>query len=174
MGLFGKLFGKKDKNQEVVVSAVNLNPGEVAAVVSGEAVALSTVNDPVFSSEMMGKGIAIKPSANEVYAPVSGELTVFYPSMHAYGIKGDDGVEILIHIGIDTVNLEGKHFTSKKKQGDRLVAGELLGTFDRNAISKDGYDTTVILIVTNTDNYAEVAPVKTGEVAAKEVILNVK
>ena len=167
MGLFGKLFGKKEENQEVVVSAVNLNPGEVAAVVSGEAVALNTVNDPVFSSEMMGKGIAIKPSANEVYAPVSGELTVFYPSMHAYGIKGDDGVEILIHIGIDTV-------TSKKKQGDRLVAGELLGTFDRNAISKDGYDTTVMLIVTNTDNYAEVAPVKTGEVAAKEVILNVK
>ncbi|MEQ3473704.1 PTS sugar transporter subunit IIA [Enterococcus cecorum] len=174
MGLFGKLFGKKDENQEVVVSAVNLNPGEVAAVVSGETVALSTVNDPVFSSEMMGKGIAIKPSANEVYAPVNGELTVFYPSMHAYGIKGDDGVEILIHIGIDTVNLEGKHFTSKKKQGDRLVAGELLGTFDRNAISKDGYDITVMLIVTNTDNYAEVAPVKTGEVAAKEVILNVK
>ena len=144
------------------------------APVTGVTIDLEHITDPVFSSKVMGDGIAFSFDGDTVCAPCDGKITMIAETAHAFGMELDNGIEILIHIGIDTVNLEGKHFTSKKKQGDRLVAGELLGTFDRNAISKDGYDTTVMLIVTNTDNYAEVAPVKTGEVAAKEVILNVK
>lgn len=173
MGIFDKLFGKKESVQPEVVSAIKLNENEIAAVVAGEVVELKTVKDPVFSSEMMGKGVGIIPSANEVYAPISGTITVAYPTGHAYGILADNGIEILIHIGIDTVNLEGKHFTTNKKQGDKIQAGELLGSFDREAIKKAGYDTTVMLIVTNTDQYQAVKPTKLGTINAKDVVLDV-
>lgn len=173
MGIFDKLFGKKPEIHTEYVSAINLAENQVAAVVTGEAVELKTVKDPVFSSEMMGKGVGIIPQADQVYAPVSGTLTAAYPTGHAYGIQADSGMELLIHIGVDTVNLEGKHFTTNKKQGDKIQAGELLGTFDRQAISKAGYDTTVMLIVTNTDQYQDVKPTHLGQVNSKEVVLEV-
>ncbi len=146
---------------------------KVSSPVKGQAVALSTVNDPVFSSEMMGKGIAIKPASDEVFAPVDGTLTVVYDTKHAYGIESENGAEILIHIGIDTVNLAGEHFTTAKQSGDKVKKGDLLGTFDRTAIQKAGYDDTVMLIVTNTANYADVVALNKTDVDAGEEILTV-
>ncbi|WP_414842255.1 sucrose-specific PTS transporter subunit IIBC [Enterococcus saccharolyticus] len=147
---------------------------KVSSPVKGQAVALSTVNDPVFSSEMMGKGIAVVPESDEVFAPVDGTLTVVYDTKHAYGIESDKGAEILIHIGIDTVNLAGEHFTTAKQSGDQVKKGELLGTFDRAAIKKAGYDDTVMVIVTNTANYSDVAPLGKTGVAAGEEIFEIK
>lgn len=146
---------------------------KISAPVKGQTVALSTVNDPVFSSEMMGKGIAIVPESDEVYAPVDGTLTVVYDTKHAYGIESADGAEILIHIGIDTVNLAGEHFTTAKQNGDTVKKGDLLGTFDRAAIKKAGYDDTVMVIVTNTANYGGVAAVGQSAVNHGEEILEI-
>lgn len=146
----------------------------ILAPVSGEVEPLTNVNDPVFSGEMMGKGIAIIPTDGTIYAPFSGTLTVFYDSKHAYGIRSDKGTELLIHIGIDTVNLKGKHFTTNKKQGDAVQKGEVLGTFDRKAIEQAGYDTTVMLVVTNTGDYKEVTPASAANVNFGEDILTVQ
>ncbi|MDU5511965.1 sucrose-specific PTS transporter subunit IIBC [Enterococcus gilvus] len=165
--------------QEAVI--INENPdgsSEVqddvlAAVVSGTIVPLKEVNDPVFSTEMMGKGIAIAPESNQLFAPADGVLTVMYDSKHAYGIQADSGAEILIHIGIDTVNLAGKFFTTNKKKGERVQKGELLGTFDREAIENAGYDDTVMILVTNSTAYGEISPLDKANVVQGEDILAV-
>ncbi|MGM0303639.1 PTS system, sucrose-specific IIBC component [Enterococcus sp. AZ048] len=165
--------------QEAVI--INENPdgsSEVqddvlAAVVSGTIVPLKEVNDPVFSTEMMGKGIAIAPESNQLFAPADGVLTVMYDSKHAYGIQADSGAEILIHIGIDTVNLAGKFFSTNKKKGERVKKGELLGTFDREAIENAGYDDTVMILVTNSAAYGEISPLDKANVIQGEDILAV-
>lgn len=131
----------------------------IAAPVTGHAVDLSKVNDDVFSKKMMGEGGAIEPSDGSIYAPVSGTITVTYPSMHAYGIKSNDGAEVLIHVGIDTVELKGQHFTTKVEKGQQVNKGDLLGTVDLAAVKDAGYDTTVMEILTNTNAYAKVSAV---------------
>ena len=144
-------------NEDTPDASVTQQAGEtIATPVTGQTVALGTVNDPVFSSEMMGKGIGILPQSNEVYAPADGTLTVVYGTKHAYGITTKQGTELLIHIGIDTVNLAGQHFTTNKQSGEQVKKGELLGTFDREAIQAAGYDTTVLVIVTNTNDFSDV------------------
>lgn len=102
----------------------------VSAPVSGRALELSEVKDEVFSSGSMGKGIAVEPEKGEVYAPCDGEIVTFFPTGHAIGIKGDNGAEILIHVGIDTVELNGEGFTPQAKQGDHVKKGQLLLKFD--------------------------------------------
>ncbi|MHC5268646.1 sucrose-specific PTS transporter subunit IIBC [Enterococcus sp. LJL98] len=146
----------------------------IGAPVSGQTLALKNVNDPVFFSEMMGKGIGIQPETDEVYAPADGTLAVVYETKHAYGLQTETGVEVLIHIGIDTVNLAGEHFTTNKKSGDKIKKGELLGTFDRKAIQAAGYDATVILVVTNTNDFAEVQPKEADAVTAGETVLSIR
>lgn len=104
----------------------------------------------------MGKGAAMVPSEGTIYSPVTGEITVAYETKHAYGIKSDEGAEVLIHIGIDTVNMKGEGFTSDVKQGQHVEKGEKLGTVDLDAVKKAGYDTTVMTVITNTASYANV------------------
>lgn len=140
------------------LSAGSLERELLTTVAKGAAVPLSQVNDRAFSSEAMGKGIAIKPSANEIYAPVSGEVVCLFPTRHAIGIKSDSGVELLIHIGIDTVQLDGKHFSAHVEQGQRVERGQLLAEADINAIEREGYDTTTMLIITNTAHFLDVIP----------------
>ncbi|WEV45546.1 sucrose-specific PTS transporter subunit IIBC [Streptococcaceae bacterium ESL0687] len=161
-------------NEDPQVEAEGPQDELISAAVSGQIVPLKDVNDPVFSSEMMGKGVAIKPNGSEVYAPVSGELTIVYDSKHAYGIKSDKGAEVLIHIGIDTVNMDGQGFSTDKKTGEHVVKGELLGSFDSQAIEKAGYDDTVMMIITNTGSYAEVETLASGNIAAGEKLLNLE
>ncbi|WP_353948859.1 sucrose-specific PTS transporter subunit IIBC [Sporolactobacillus sp. Y61] len=143
----------------------------VVAPVSGQTQDISTVNDKVFSTAIIGKGIAIKPNSDQVVAPVTGEVTVSYPTNHAYGIRSNDGAELLIHLGIDTVNLQGKFLTSNVRQGDQVEKGQPLGTFDREKIQNAGYDTTVMVVVTNSKDYADVEPIAKQNVAVGDKLL---
>lgn len=146
------------------VEEVNVKDDVITAPISGKVESLKDTNDKVFSSEMMGKGAAIIPDSDKVVAPADGEITVSYPTGHAYGIKTKNGADILIHLGIDTVNLKGKGFTSNVKQGDHVKKGDVLGTYDYKQVAKEGYDTTVMVVVTNTNDYAEVKRITNSEV----------
>lgn len=140
----------------------------------GDVVALADVNDPVFSSGAMGQGIAVKPSQGVVYAPADAEVSIAFPTGHAFGLKTTDGAEVLIHVGIDTVIMNGEGFEAKVAQGDKIKAGDVLGTFDSNKIAAAGLDDTTMVIVTNTADYASVAPVATGSVAKGDAVIEVK
>ena len=140
----------------------------------GDVVALADVNDPVFSSGAMGQGIAVKPSQGVVYAPADAEVSIAFPTGHAFGLKTTDGAEVLIHVGIDTVSMNGEGFEAKVAQGDKVKAGDVLGTFDSNKIAAAGLDDTTMVIVTNTADYASVALVATGSVAKGDAVIEVK
>ncbi|MDE6887104.1 MAG: beta-glucoside-specific PTS transporter subunit IIABC [Eubacterium sp.] len=122
----------------------------------GEIIPLSAVKDQAFSSGALGKGVGIRPSGQEIYAPADGEITCVFPTKHAIGLQSDDGVEVLLHIGIDTVQLEGKHFQVMVEQGQHIKRGDQLAVVDFAGIRADGYDDTIIAIVTNTQDYADV------------------
>ncbi len=141
---------------ETTAAANAVADGTVMAPVSGTVESLKQVDDQVFASEMMGKGAAIVPTDDGIYAPVSGVITVAYPTKHAYGLLADDGAEVLIHLGIDTVKLDGQHFETSVTQGQHVTAGDPLGRFDVAAIKQAGYDPTVMVVVTNTTTYASV------------------
>ena len=140
----------------------------------GDVVALADVNDPVFSSGAMGQGIAVKPSQGVVYAPADAEVSIAFPTGHAFGLKTANGAEILIHVGIDTVSMNGEGFEAKVAQGDKVKAGDVLGTFDSNKIAAAGLDDTTMVIVTNTADYASVTPVASGSVVKGDAIIEVK
>lgn len=140
----------------------------IASPMRGEVLPLSKVKDETFASEMMGKGIAINPVEGKVVSPVNGKVQMVFKTKHAIGLKSNDGPEILIHIGMDTVQLEGRHFTAKVKDGDEIKVGDTLVEFDMNAIKKEGYELITPVIITNSNDYLEVIPkdienVKTGE-----------
>ena len=155
------------------IPAVLQNETLVTPIV-GDVVALADVNDPVFSSGAMGQGIAVKPSQGVVYAPADAEVSIAFPTGHAFGLKTTDGAEVLIHVGIDTVTMNGEGFEAKVAQGDKVKAGDVLGTFDLNKIAAAGLDDTTMVIVTNTADYASVAPVATGSVAKGDAVIEVK
>ena len=140
----------------------------------GDVVALENVNDPVFSSGAMGQGIAVKPSQGVVYAPADAEVSIAFATGHAYGLKTANGAEILIHVGIDTVTMNGEGFEQKVAQGDKVKAGDVLGTFDSSKIAATGLDDTTMVIVTNTADYASVTPVASGSVVKGDAIIEVK
>lgn len=140
----------------------------------GDVVALADVNDPVFSSGAMGQGVAVKPSQGVVYAPADAEVSIAFPTGHAFGLKTTDGAEVLIHVGIDTVTMNGEGFEAKVAQGDKVKAGDVLGTFDSNKIAAAGLDDTTMVIVTNTADFSSVAPVATGSVAKGDALIEVK
>lgn len=141
---------------EMVADVADVDNENIAAPVDGQVKDLGDVNDQVFSTKLMGDGAAIVPSDGTVYSPVDGQVTVAYETKHAYGLKSKDGAEVLIHIGIDTVNLKGEGFESFVKQGQQVKAGDKLGTVDLAKVKAAGYDTTVMVVVTNTNNYASV------------------
>lgn len=129
---------------------------KIAAPIKGQVKQLSEVQDEAFSCGVMGQGAAIVPAEGKVFAPCDGEITTFFPTGHAIGMSSANGAEILIHIGLDTVKLNGEGFTPKKNQGDSVKKGDLLLEFDIEKIQKAGYDITTPVIITNTDDYAEV------------------
>ena len=146
----------------------------IISPIVGSAVALTDVKDPVFSSGAMGQGIAIKPTEGVVYAPADAEVTIAFATGHAYGLKTANGAEILIHVGIDTVSMNGEGFDQKVAQGDKVKAGDVLGTFDAAKIAAAGLEDTTMVIVTNTADFASVTPVATGSVAKGDAIIEVK
>jgi PTS system beta-glucosides-specific IIC component len=131
---------------------------EIGAPVSGDTVVLAEVKDKVFASGALGNGVGIVPSDGKVYAPFAGTVLTAFPTGHAFGIKSADGVEVLVHIGIDTVQLEGKGFTSAVTQGQTVAAGDLLATVDLDAVKAAGYDPTTVVVVTNSAQFAAVLP----------------
>jgi PTS system beta-glucosides-specific IIC component len=137
---------------------------EVLAPVDGHAVALTEVADKVFASGAMGKGLGIVPTDGHVYAPISGTVKAAMKSGHAYGIKSPGGVEVLVHIGIDTVQLDGRGFRPAVTRGDHVNAGDLLAVVDLDVVAEAGYDPTTLVVVTNTAQLAGVAPIAQGAV----------
>ena len=158
-------------NEEVPAT---LQDETIQTPIVGDVVALSNVNDPVFSSGAMGQGIAVKPSQDVVYAPADAEVTIVFPTGHAYGLRTANGAEILIHVGIDTVSMNGEGFNHKVAQGDKVKVGDVLGTFDSAKIAAAGLDNTTMVIVTNTADFASVNPVASGSVAKGDAIIEVK
>ena len=165
-----------DRLTEEAVTGTIASPSEgvIQTPIIGDVVALSNVNDPVFSSGAMGQGIAVKPSQDVVYAPADAEVTIVFPTGHAYGLRTANGAEILIHVGIDTVSMNGEGFNHKVAQGDKVKAGDVLGTFDSAKIAAAGLDNTTMVIVTNTADFASVNPVASGSVAKGDAIIEVK
>ena len=165
-----------DRLTEEAVTGTVVSPSEgvIQTPIVGDVVALSNVNDPVFSSGAMGQGIAVKPSQDVVYAPADAEVTIVFPTGHAYGLRTANGAEILIHVGIDTVSMNGEGFNQKVNQGDKVKAGDVLGTFDSAKIAAAGLDNTTMVIVTNTADFASVNPVASGSVAKGDAIIEVK
>ncbi|MCS4319271.1 MULTISPECIES: beta-glucoside-specific PTS transporter subunit IIABC [Serratia] len=138
-----------------VSEAVSGDEQQIVSPLNGQLVALAQVNDDVFSQGLLGQGVAIRPQEGVLRAPLTGEVVTFLPSMHAVGIKGDNDVELLVHIGIDTVNLAGQHFTSELKVGDRVQVGDELVRFDLAAIVGLGYDITTPVLVVNSEAFPE-------------------
>ncbi|HFI0507668.1 TPA: sucrose-specific PTS transporter subunit IIBC [Streptococcus suis] len=173
-------FGYEDEEKDVKKSSTSaqetakmLEEAETGLVaeetlvspLSGDVVALENVNDPVFSSGAMGKGLAVKPTEGVVYAPADAEVTIAFETGHAYGLKTASGAEILIHIGIDTVSMNGNGFEKLVAAGDKVKAGTPLAKFDAAKIAEAGLDDTTMIIVTNTADFTEVSPLAEGTIA---------
>jgi len=150
--LFG--FSKLENNNTTTAEPVQKDGvQQLITPVTGTIIPLKNVKDEVFASEAMGQGVAIVPNDNTIKSPVAGTISAVYPTGHAIGIISQYGAEVLIHIGIDTVELNGQFFKTLVQQNQKVSVGESLVEFDREAISEAGFDTTVMLIITNTPNY---------------------
>lgn len=139
---------------------------EVKAPIKGNLIPLSEVSDDVFSQKMLGDGFAVKPTGQEVVAPVSGTITTLFPTKHAIGIKTDEALEVLIHLGIDTVELKGEPFKLFVEQGDSVKAGDKLAEMDIADVADHGLDNTVMVVYTNMDLLKEVKDVDPRPVEA--------
>ena len=145
----------------------------IGSPIEGMAISIKEVNDPTFSEEMLGKGVAIIPSNGRVVAPVDGEISVLFETKHAVSIKSEQGIEILIHIGLDTVKLKGEAFTTYVKVGDKVKAGDLLIEFDIEKIKSSGYDTTTPIVICNTLELSDVKENKIGKVNELDNIIEI-
>ncbi|HBG7288262.1 beta-glucoside-specific PTS transporter subunit IIABC [Clostridioides difficile] len=150
--------GDNEKELELIINENNSRTISIGNVAKGQVIALGEVNDKAFSSGALGKGVGIIPSESKstVISPVDGTITIVFPTKHAYGIVTDEGLEILIHIGIDTVNLDGKFFESLVTQNQRVKKGDALAVFESDKIIEEGFDSTIITVVTNTSDYLDV------------------
>ena len=156
MGIFDKLFSG--------------NKVEIGSPVNGKLVPIDTVSDPTFAQEMIGKGVAIIPEDGNFYAPASGTLVALFPTGHAYALNTDDGAEILVHIGIDTVKLNGQFYDVQAKQGDTVKKGDLIVKVDLEGIKAAGYDTVTPVIISNSNQFSKVEK-KDGNVTAGEAVV---
>ena len=147
---------------------------ELVSPLDGELLPLSEVKDEVFSSGVMGEGVAIEPSQGVLHAPANGRVVMTFPTGHAIGMKTKDGAEILMHIGMDTVNLQGKGFETLVDKGDEVKAGDELVNFDIDEIHSAGYIVTTSIVVTNSKDYEKVSVVRQGEVKVGQEILDLE
>ncbi len=162
MGIFDKLFSKK--SDEI----------RLGAPAAGAAVPLSTVSDPTFGEGILGKGVAIRPSSNQVVAPCDATVDLMFDTGHAVSLKADCGAEVLIHVGLETVSLGGRHFKVHAKNGDHVTAGQLLIEFDRQAISAAGFDTIIPMVICNTPDYASVTAHPAASVQPGDTVLTLE
>lgn len=160
-----------EEKAEAAGAPAGVVPETIGSPATGTAVALADVSDPVFASLAMGKGIAVEPTDGRIVSPVDGTVTVVAETGHALGLLSDSGAEVLIHIGIDTVELKGEPFTPHAKVGDRVRRGDVLMDADLSAIEAAGKAATTMLVITNTDAYASVDQLATGEVKAGDAVV---
>ncbi|MGJ1011261.1 beta-glucoside-specific PTS transporter subunit IIABC [Enterococcus sp. 3G6_DIV0642] len=158
---------------EVKTVSVSVKDETVKSPVTGQVVALADVEDKVFSSGAMGKGIAVEPAIGEITAPADAEVKILFPTKHAIGLVTEDGTELLIHIGMNTVELEGNHFTAYINQGDKVKAGQKLISFDTEAIRAEGYSLLTPVIVTNSNDYSDIQTTQSKEVTANDNLIEV-
>ncbi|SHJ95460.1 PTS system beta-glucoside-specific IIA component, Glc family /PTS system beta-glucoside-specific IIB component, Glc family /PTS system beta-glucoside-specific IIC component, Glc family [Clostridium cavendishii DSM 21758] len=167
---------KEEETIEKVTNEINLENNkiiEIASPLSGELIPLSKVNDDVFSGGLLGKGMAIIPDKGTVVAPIEGKIATVLESKHAIAIQSDSGLEILIHIGLDTVNLEGKHYTAFVKTGDRVKVGDKLIEFDIEEIKEIGYDIVTPIVICNSDKYKDIVGYEEKKVSFGEGIIKI-
>ena len=168
-----------EDEDETPASDVSIESTEAADItvpspLSGKAVPLSEVKDATFSQEILGKGAAIIPDKGVVYAPFDGKIDVMFETGHALGLTADNGAELLIHVGMDTVNLEGKYFYPKKATGDTIKKGDILLEFDMDGIINAGYDITTPVVVSNTEKYTDIVSLKEGKTAMLEDLVKIR
>lgn len=163
-----------EPEQEAVpetVMAPEMKSEVVLAPLAGTVQAISEAKDEVFSSEALGKGAVIFPENGELVSPVNGKIETLFPTLHAIGITSEAGSEILIHIGIDTVKLNGEGFKAYVQAGDTVTAGQKLISFDKEAIEAKGFDVETMIVVTNSPDYAEISLLKNGKTSCCDEIL---
>lgn len=159
------------KVQEDNIDMKSLQQDVIASPLTGKVVSLEHVPDEVFASGALGQGIAVEPTVGEVYSPINGTISTIFPTGHAIGLLSENGTEILIHLGMDTVQLEGKGFTSHVKQGDVVCAGQLLVSFDLGAIKEAGYSIVTPIIITNSKDFTDVLTTQTTHVTSGDYLL---
>lgn len=164
MGLFD-MFKKKETAPAF--------PAMLAADAAGTVVKMEDIPDEVFAQGILGQCCGIDPSEGKVYAPCDGEITQAPDTLHALGIAGKNGIEVLIHVGVDTVEMKGDGFSAKVKLGDKITKGQLLLTMDLDKIKAAGHPTVVITVVTNTDDFAEVTTVASGAVKPGDDLMKI-
>lgn len=163
------LFSSKSKKEEVVNSPVN--PNALLAPISGKAIPLSEVPDPVFSEKLAGDGMAILIEGDTVVAPADGEVTLIFKTKHAVAMTLDNGLELLIHVGLDTVSLEGEGFEQLIEQGTRVKAGTPLLKVNKEVILSKGLSLATPVLITNVDAAKSITPVENGDVVAGETVV---
>lgn len=175
MGFFDRFKKAAEPEKPAVPASVTaqVSADTLCAPVRGRVCKMADIPDPVFSSEVLGKGCGVWPEGDVVYAPVTGTVTVTMG--HAVGIQGDDGVEVLVHVGVDTVNMQGEGFTGYVAQGDHVVAGQAILGIDRGKIASAGYKDVVVLAVSNSAEFAsvELCADEDSAVSAGETVLKV-
>lgn len=142
----------------------------ILAPVEGEAVPISEVSDPTFGEEILGKGVAIKPSKGRVVSPVDGTVSMMFETGHAVSIMSDGGTEVLVHVGLDTINLKGKYYKAHVKNDDKIKAGDLLIEFDIAGIKSEGYDVITPVVICNSSDYSKFEP-HTGPVKEQDELI---
>ena len=163
MGFLKKLFGITDTSRPKSIAVAD-EKGGVFAPVGGKVEPMASLPDPVFSTGALGPCLGVWPTDGVVYAPVTGSITAAMP--HAFGLMAENGTEVLVHVGIDTVEMKGDGFTVHVKEGDRVKAGDPMLSFDRNKVAKAGHPDVVMTAVTNAEELASLQLVAQGEVAA--------
>ena len=156
MGIFGKLF--------------NGSKIDISSPVNGEIVPIENVSDPTFAQEMIGKGVAVQPSDGKFYAPADGKLVALFPTGHAYAMTTNDGAEVLVHIGIDTVKLGGQFYTVNAKQGDDVKKGDLIVEVDLEGVKNAGFDVVTPIIISNSGKFSKIEK-KIGSVSAGDTVI---
>ena len=146
----------------------------IYAPIAGEAVASEQISDPTFGEEMLGKGLAIKPTEGKVYAPVDGTVAMVFDTKHAINLISEQGAEILIHVGLDTVRLKGEHFTAHVTNGEQIKKGELLLEFDIEAIKAAGFDTISPIVICNSDDYSKVERITGMQVNTSDTVMKLE
>ena len=146
----------------------------IAAPVNGTCVAIQEVRDPTFRDEILGKGVAVIPTDGKICAPADGTVTTMFPTGHAFGMTTDDGVELLVHVGLDTVALKGDGFCITAKEGQKVKKGDLMMEADLKKIKEAGYDTITPVVICNTSDYAEVKQLADGMVRVGDDIIDIK